>query len=462
MARSVRGVASNETTESWTHGREKVRPKIMKKNGFYAENVDMKKFCYFLICLLFVSSHSLFAERFLYQYTEGERYKVLSTVKEDVLVNGIFNHYAEIVNRISYEVTDVETDDLGNSKGFLEASFMTTEKAYDSANNVISGSTSFEWGEEYESQFWRDSLGIYDIEPIYFMPVVRNVPVFPDKDLQIGDTWEAEGQEAYDIRRTFNVSEPLIVPFTAKYTYEGTVEKALTGETDSEKTEKKLLHVINVEYSIFYDIPVPKGAPSTYPVSSMGYSNQSIYWDNELGSIDSYEDQFRIILEMQNGDRFEFRGTSEAEYTEREKVATEDTLERLQEQLDNLNIENTTLTRDDIGITLSIENIQFMPDSAYLMESEKRKLEKIAELLKSFPNNDLLISGHTALSGTMESCQELSELRAEAVSEYLQKIGVKDAYHIFTRGFGASKPIGDNSTEAGMSKNRRVEITIVE
>ena len=124
-------------------------------------------------------------------------------------------------------------------------------------------------GEEYESQFWRDSLGIYDIEPIYFMPVVRNVPVFPDKDLQIGDTWEAEGQEAYDIRRTFNVSEPLIVPFTANYTYEGTVEKALTSETDSEKTEKKLLHVINVEYSIFYDIPVPKGAPSTYPVSSM-------------------------------------------------------------------------------------------------------------------------------------------------------------------------------------------------
>ena len=88
-------------------------------------------------------------------------------------------------------------------------------------------------------------------------------------------------------------------------------------------------------------------------------------------------------------------------------------------------------------------------------------LEKIAELLKAFPNNDLLISGHTALSGTMESCQVLSEQRAEAVADYLKKLGVKDAYHIFTRGFGASKPIGDNSTEAGMSKNRRVEITII-
>lgn len=425
----------------------------MKKNGFYAENVVMKKFYRFFCFCIFLGffSSSIFAEKFVYKYEVGEKYKVLSTVKEDVLVNGIFNHYAEIVNRISYEVSDVKTDDFGGEKGFLEATFMTTEQAFDSTKNVISGNSSFEWGEEYKSEFWRDSLGIYEIAPVYFMPVVRNVPVFPNRDLEIGDTWEAEGQEAYDIRQTFNVSEPLIIPFVANYTYE-----------DTKEVDGKLLHVINVEYSIFYDIPVPKGAPSTYPVSSMGYSNQTIFWDNELGTIDSYEDEFRIILEMQNGDRFEFRGTSRAEYTERLSVANDETLEKLQEQLKNLDISDTTVTKDDIGITLSIENIQFMPDSAYLMESEKHKLEKIAELLKAFPDNDLLVSGHTALSGTMESCQELSEKRAVAVSEYLQKLGVKDAYHIFTRGFGASKPIGDNSTESGMAKNRRVEITIVE
>ena len=420
------------------------------------DNINMKKILA-LICLVLCFSGAVFGEKFVYQYNLGEKFKVLSTVKEDVLVNGVFNHYAEIVNRISYEVSDVKADDFGNSKGFLEASFMTTEKAFDSSKNQISGS-SFEWGEEYLSEFWRDSLGIYEIKPTYFMPVVRNVPVFPDKDLQIGDTWEAEGHEAYDIRQTFNVDEPLIIPFTANYTYSGTVEKEIDSETGS---GAKTLHVINVEYSIFYDIPVPKGAPSTYPVASMGYSYQTIYWDNELGTIDSYEDEFRIILEMQNGDRFEFRGTSEAEYTERLAVATDDTLEELQKQLENLDISDTTVSKDDIGITFSIENIQFKPDSAYLMESEKRKLEKIAELLKAFPNNDLLISGHTALSGTMESCQVLSEQRAEAVADYLKKLGVKDAYHIFTRGFGASKPIGDNSTEAGMSKNRRVEITII-
>ena len=213
------------------------------------DNVDMKKIFEFLFCMnvFFCFSGSLFAEEFVYRYEVGDRYKVLSTVKEDVLVNGIFNHYAEIVNRISYEVSDVKADDFGGEKGFLESTFMTTEKAYDSSKNVIFGNSSFEWGEEYKSEFWRDSLGIYEIAPVYFMPVVRNVPVFPNRDLEIGDTWEAEGQEAYDIRQTFNVSEPLIVPFTANYTYE-----------DTKEVDGKLLHVINVEYSIFYFLLLQK------------------------------------------------------------------------------------------------------------------------------------------------------------------------------------------------------------
>ena len=81
--------------------------------------------------------------------------------------------------------------------------------------------------------------------------------------------------------------------------------------------------------------------------------------------------------------------------------------------------------------------------------------------MKQYPDNDLLISGHTALAGSAKARQELSEKRAQAVASYLVELGVKDAYHIFSKGFGAEKPIAENTTEEGRARNRRVEITIL-
>ena len=91
-----------------------------------------------------------------------------------------------------------------------------------------------------------------------------------------------------------------------------------------------------------------------------------------------------------------------------------------------------------------------------------QKLIKIAKILSAFPENDLLISGHTALAGNAQSRQKLSEERASAVAEFLIDLGIKDSHHIFTQGFGATKPIAPNTNTEGMARNRRVEITIME
>ncbi|MBQ1593522.1 MAG: OmpA family protein, partial [Treponema sp.] len=89
------------------------------------------------------------------------------------------------------------------------------------------------------------------------------------------------------------------------------------------------------------------------------------------------------------------------------------------------------------------------------------KLKKIAQILEAYPDNDILVSGHTA-TGKGRDPQELSEARAKAVADYLIQLGVKDNYHIFTQGFGDKNPIAPNNTEEGKSKNRRVEITIMD
>ncbi|MBR1722028.1 MAG: OmpA family protein [Treponema sp.] len=88
-------------------------------------------------------------------------------------------------------------------------------------------------------------------------------------------------------------------------------------------------------------------------------------------------------------------------------------------------------------------------------------MDKIIKIIENY-TNDLLISGHTAQAGTEESCQILSEERAESVAQYLIKKGDRDNYHIFTKGFGSKVPIAPNTTDQGMAKNRRVEITILD
>ena len=90
------------------------------------------------------------------------------------------------------------------------------------------------------------------------------------------------------------------------------------------------------------------------------------------------------------------------------------------------------------------------------------KLEQIAQILEAWPENDILVTGHTALAGTAKMRQELSEQRARAVADYMILLGVRDRFHIFTQGFGATKPVAPNTTEEGKARNRRVEITIMD
>lgn len=386
---------------------------------------------------------------FEYKYTKGDKYRVLSTVSEDVLVNHRLDHRAEILNRISVEVTGTDEDGGGEHR----ATYMTSEKAV----GAYSGKN-FTWGNEYGSVFTRSSRGIYTISDEFFMPVVRDVPVFPDYAIKPGDTWEYEGHEAHDLRAFFGVETPYKIPFTARYAYVGT-----RTQKDAAGTEK-VLHEFTAEYNLYFDSPAPRSRQRNvdYPVSTQGFSKQTILWDSDKGAIDSYSETFSIAITTAMGDFYEFRGTAGSEITEFTRTATEENVRKIQEQVEELGVENVSVTATERGLTLSIENIQFKPDSAVLQESEKLKIEQLAKVIAQYPNNDLLVAGHTALAGSERSQQVLSEERAKAVADYLTSIGAKDAAHIFTQGFGATQPVADNTTAEGMAKNRRVEITILD
>ena len=99
----------------------------------------------------------------------------------------------------------------------------------------------------------------------------------------------------------------------------------------------------------------------------------------------------------------------------------------------------------------------FDVNSAKISKNSYEGLDAVADFMKRHSDVTLRVEGHTDSTGKVAYNQELSERRASSVKKYLVDKGV-DGSRITTKGFGASKPIADNSTKEGRAQNRRTEM----
>jgi OOP family OmpA-OmpF porin len=117
------------------------------------------------------------------------------------------------------------------------------------------------------------------------------------------------------------------------------------------------------------------------------------------------------------------------------------------------------------GITAEVSSksysIEFETGSANIKAASYKLLDEIFESAVVAEGLKLGVYGHTDNSGSDEVNIPLSEQRADAVKAYLVKKGLKDQ-RIETKGYGSTKPIADNNTAEGKSRNRRVEIVLGE
>ncbi|MEP7128814.1 MAG: OmpA family protein, partial [Chitinophagales bacterium] len=111
------------------------------------------------------------------------------------------------------------------------------------------------------------------------------------------------------------------------------------------------------------------------------------------------------------------------------------------------------------GSTVVLKNIFFESDSYLLKEESKAELNKLTDLLKQNSTLKIQISGHTDNQGTAAYNQLLSENRAKTVYDYLVVNGII-ASRLTYKGYGETKPLQSNDTEAGKSVNRRTEFTV--
>lgn len=130
------------------------------------------------------------------------------------------------------------------------------------------------------------------------------------------------------------------------------------------------------------------------------------------------------------------------------------------EKIEGAKVETVTDANNLQAIKVTFDSgILFATGKSDLNSSSKSALLKFAASLKETPETDITIYGHTDNKGSHDMNLTLSNDRAASVAKFLNANGVLND-RMKTEGKAFDEPIADNSTEAGRTQNRRVEIYI--
>jgi len=129
--------------------------------------------------------------------------------------------------------------------------------------------------------------------------------------------------------------------------------------------------------------------------------------------------------------------------------------ERLRQQL-NLILETRETAR---GLIVNISDVLFDFNKYTLKPGAREKMAKVSGILLAYPGLKIQVEGHTDSIGSDEYNQRLSEQRADTVRDYLVTQGVPGP-SVSAVGFGKSRPVVSNDSDAGRQQNRRVELVV--
>jgi peptidoglycan-associated lipoprotein len=108
------------------------------------------------------------------------------------------------------------------------------------------------------------------------------------------------------------------------------------------------------------------------------------------------------------------------------------------------------------GSDINLKSICFDFDKNDLTKDSMKTLKENADYLKSSPDINIILEGHTDERGTTEYNLSLGQRRALKVKEYYTQLGIA-ANRIATISYGREKPVDFRKNEQGWAKNRRAE-----
>ncbi|MCG8572605.1 MAG: OmpA family protein [Spirochaetes bacterium] len=393
----------------------------------------MIKYCLYLkfliIFLISISAQSI--QDFQYFYQDHEKFSLI--------IRGNYRQYfnQRYIGLQSKEIKSIFTVDQQKKLFYLNGKVYYLSKMIRDNRNI-----GFEIQNIENCSFSINSSGHYQQISQHFYPIFRWIPFFPNEKLEIDKVYEMPGKAVVDL---FEAKEQEIMPVHYMLVYKG-------------KRDYKQKQLDYFEITCRFD----SYHKSQKIIEIKGFHQFKLFYDNDNGRPVFMTDQFEEYIVNGNNNTEIKKGFYTFFFKDIVKMNKQKQLKEIEEYFDSDDLEkDIEIKETEEGISLTIQNLLFQPNSTQLLNGEIQKIEKIADILKQIEDRSFMIIGHTAKAGSEAEQLELSKARAAKIAQLLITAGVsKDK--IMHTGKGANQPLAPNDTPENMKKNRRVEIFILE
>ncbi|MEI0611814.1 OmpA family protein [Brachyspira pilosicoli] len=398
----------------------------------------MSKIKFILILTIFIFNISYtqtISHKFFWNLKVGERIESVKTADVEYYENGLLKKTYKERN-----IVDLTVIAIAPKGGYRVSGVFKIFRLYD-------GNSVFHLEEEYSSDFIIHTNGKFEVPYNYFMPNVRHIPTFPDKEISLTHSWNSEAMEIVKVNNAPNLAMAL----SADYLFANI-------ETNENNDPLAV-----IQYHIMTDKDLLQAGLSRngYPERIYGFNYGTFLWDMNKNIPVSQTERYQILFGYGKNLSYlslQYKMNIISTYKIYSTITEEENELNRKKLEDNLN-DNVVVDTVPEGLVIRLGEILFDTDSYTLKEDAKDTVDSIINAIKeTYPDREIIVEGHTDNTGEANYNQALSEKRAKTVADYILPKLEHDK--LSYRGFGDKEPIASNDNPNGRQKNRRVDIII--
>lgn len=398
----------------------------------------MSKIKFILILTIFIFNISYtqtISHKFFWNLKVGERIESVKTADVEYYENGLLKKTYKERN-----IVDLTVIAIAPKGGYRVSGVFKIFRLYD-------GNSVFHLEEEYSSDFIIHTNGKFEVPYNYFMPNVRHIPTFPDKEISLTHSWNSEAMEIVKVNNAPNLAMAL----SADYLFANI-------ETNENNDPLAV-----IQYHIMTDKDLLQAGLSRngYPERIYGFNYGTFLWDMNKNIPVSQTERYQILFGYGKNLSYlslQYKMNIISTYKIYSTITEEENEINRKKLEDNLNYDVVVDTVPE-GLVIRLGEILFDTDSYTLKEDAKDTVDNIINAIKqTYPDREIIVEGHTDNTGEANYNQALSEKRAKTVADYILPKLEHDK--LSYRGFGDKEPIASNDNPDGRQKNRRVDIII--